>query len=58
MTDLTKAIDCLDHKVLTANLNAYSFNLPAIRLKHDYVSERKQRIKIDNVYSTWMDIVF
>ena len=27
LTGLSKACDCLDHKLLTAKLHAYSFNL-------------------------------
>ena len=58
LTDLSKAFDCLDHKLLTAKLNAYSFNLPALRLIHDYLLNRKQKMKMDNTDSTWMEIVF
>ena len=35
LTDLSKAFDGRDHKLLTAKLNAYSFNLPALRLIHE-----------------------
>ena len=45
-------------KLLTGKLNTYSFNLPALRLIHDYLSNRKQRIRIENTYTTWMEIVF
>ena len=48
LTDLSKAFDCLDHELLTAKVNAYGFNLPALRLIHDYLSNRKQRTKIDD----------
>ena len=41
LTDLSKAFDCLDHELLIAKLNAYGFNLPALRLIHDYLSNRK-----------------
>ena len=41
LTDLSKAFDCLDHELLTAKLNAYGFNLPALRLVHDYLSNSK-----------------
>ena len=53
LTDLSKAFDCLDHELLIAKLNAYGFNLPALRLIHDYLSNRKQRTKIDDNYSSW-----
>ena len=57
LRDLSKAFDCIDHKLLTAKLNAYSFNLPALRLIHDYLSNRKQRKKIENTYITWLILV-
>ena len=53
LTDLSKAFDCLNHELLTAKLNAYGFTLPALRLIHDYLSNRKQRTKIDDNYSSW-----
>ena len=30
----------------------------ALRLINDYLSNRKQRTKIENTYSTWLDIIF
>ena len=57
-TDLSKAFDCLDHELLTAKLNAYGFTLPALKLNHDYLSNRKQRTKIDDNYSSWSEILF
>ena len=56
LTNFSKAFDCLDHELLTAKANAYGFNLPALRLVHDQVSNIKQRIKIENTHSTWMEI--
>ena len=41
LTDLPKGFDCLDHKLLTYKLNAHSLNVPALRLIHDYLSNRK-----------------
>ena len=58
LTDLSKAIDCLDYELLTAKLNAYGFDLPALRLIHDYLTNRKQRTKIDDNYSSWSEILF
>ena len=49
LTDLSKAFDCLDHKLLTAKLNAYGFSLPTLRLINDYLSNRKQRTRIHSL---------
>ena len=58
LTDLSKAFDCLDHELLIAKLNAYGFSLPALKLVHDYLSNRKQRTKVNRNYSSWLEIVF
>ena len=58
ITDLSKAFDCLDHELLIAKLNAYGFNLSALRLIHDYLSNRKQTTKIDDNYSSWSELLF
>ena len=52
LTDRSKVFDCLDHELLIAKLNAYGFNLPALKLVHDYLSNRKQRTKINRTYSS------
>ena len=41
--NLWKAFDSLDHKLLTVKLDAYSFNLPALCLIHEYLSNGKQQ---------------
>ena len=47
-TGLSKAFNGLDHELLTVKLNAYSFNLPASLVMHDYLPNRSERIKIEN----------
>ena len=32
---------------------AYSFDLKSMRLIQQYLSNRKQRVKVDNAYSSW-----
>ena len=58
LTDLSKAFDCFDHELLIAKLNAYGFSLPALKLVHDFLSNRKQRTKVNRTYSSWLEIVF
>ena len=58
LTDLCKAFNCLNHDVLIAKLNTYGFSLPALRLTHHYLLNTMERTRINNSYSTWMEIVF
>ena len=58
MTDLSKAFDCLLHDLLIAKLHAYGFEIDSLRLIYSYLAGRKQRVKIDNEYSTWQEILF
>ena len=58
LTDLSKAFDCLSHQLLIAKLHAYGFSLNAPRLVHSYLTNRKQRTKINTKYSSWEEILF
>ena len=58
LTDLSKAFDCLDHDLLIAKLNACGFSLPALKLGHNYLSNRKQRANINSSYSSLLEIIF
>ena len=58
LTDLSKAFDCLDHELLIAKFNANGFSLRALKLVHDYFSNRKQRTRVNRSYSSWLETVF
>jgi len=58
LTDLSKAFDCLPHKLLIAKLHAYGFDKASLTLIYSYLNEREQRIKIDNTYSKWGKISY
>ena len=57
LTDLSKAFDCLNHELLIAKLDAYGFIYSFLELLFNYLSERKQRTKINNCFSSWADII-
>ena len=52
LTDLSKTCDCIYHELLIAKINAYGFSLKASKLIHDYLSNRKQRTKINSSYGS------
>ena len=56
LTDLSKAFDCLNHELLIAKLDAYGFDALSLSFIHSYLSDRKQRTKIKNAFSSWSDI--
>ena len=58
LTDLSKAFDCISHDLIIAKLEAYSFHIDTLKLIHGYLLNRKQRIKVNDAYSSWKDIVY
>ena len=57
LTDLSKAFDCLTHDLMIAKLSAYGFDYPSVKLIHDYLSNRFQRVRINSNYSSWTEIL-
>ena len=58
LTDLSKAFDCIDHELLIAKLHAYSFDTDALKFIYPDLKERKQRTKINSLYSSFAEILF
>ena len=56
LTDLSKAIDCILRDLFIAKLEAYGFQADALNLVYDYLSNRKQRVKIKETFSCSKDI--
>ena len=49
LTNLSKVLDCINHELLTAKLNAYGFDSPPLKFISDYlIVEKKKRGKVTN----------
>ena len=58
LINLSKAIDCIHHELLFAKLNADGFDNSCLTFIYSYLSERKQRTKINSSFSFWTEILF
>lgn len=56
MIDLSKAFDCLPHRLLLAKLKAYGFDNDACDLVRSYLENRRQRVKIGNTKGGWLNM--
>ena len=54
--DLSKAFDCIDHKLLVAKLSAYGLDEKSLELMKCYLGNRFQRTKIGSKYSSWLTV--
>ena len=52
-----KAFDFLNPDLLIAKLHAYGLDVDSLNILQDYLSNRKQRTKVDSVYSSWEAIL-
>ena len=51
LTDLPKAFDCFNHKLLVAKINSCELSFPALKPVNDYLSNRNQLTKVNRTYS-------
>ena len=56
LTDLSKAFDCMTHDLLIAKLHSLNFDMNALNLIFDYLTGRKQRVKVNSRFSSYLDI--
>ena len=56
MTDLFKAFDCLHYGLLIVQLDTYCFDIKSVKVFQQHLSNRKQRVKVCNAYSSWKEI--
>ena len=53
--DLSKAFDSIEHELLIAKLNAYGFSKKTQLMIYNYISGRKQRVKLNGSFSNWRE---
>ena len=60
LTDFSKIFDCLSRNLLNAKLNVYGFSINQLtdRLVKYYLTNHKQRTRIDSAYSSCEEILF
>ena len=58
LTDLSKAFDCIDHTLLIAKLSAFGVSPLSLKLLHSYLSNRTQRIKMNDNFEDRTDYEF
>ena len=58
LKDLSKVFGSIPHEFIIAKLQSYGFHIDALNLIHDYLSNRKQRVTVNDSDSSWKDIFY
>ena len=58
LTDLSKAFDCIDHKLLIAKLYEFGVSSSALNIISSYLKHRTQQTKINDCFSTRSNIEY
>ena len=56
LADLSKAFNFMTHDLLVAIFHALNFDMNLLNLILNYLTERKQRVKINSSFSSYLDI--
>ena len=54
--DLSKAFDCLPHELLLSKFKAYGLSENSVKFLASYLTNRFQRVKIGDAYSSWLSL--
>ena len=58
ITDVSKALDCIDHNLLITKLSWYGVTPKSLKLIFSYLSNRTQGVRINNSYSRKSEIKY
>jgi hypothetical protein len=56
LLDFRKAFDLVDHNILVAKLFSIGIKPTAVNWIIDFLRHRKQRVKLNNIVSNWLDV--
>ena len=57
LINLSKAFDTIDHELLLAKLHSYRFDRNSLLLVKSYLSNRWQKTKVNNSFSSWTELI-
>ena len=57
LMNLSKAFNTINHDLLIAKLDAYSFNKGSVKLLFSYLNNKWHRTKINQNFSSWKELL-